>query len=121
MEDAAREQSAEATGGLNDVKMTAPWCANVLRRVAPRLWLCRSLIDQVNRVMLEKVAQVGEAGSVYRPAVRPGRLTNWSWPSHPFSWSKAREYRSCNTKRPRVEHSNIGRRIDLLGSIVGLA
>ena len=59
--------------GLNDVKMTAQWCGNVLRMVTPQLWLCRNLIDQVNRAALERVAQVSETNGVYRISPRPGR------------------------------------------------
>ena len=29
--------------GLNDAKMTARWCSNVLRMVTPHMWLCRNL------------------------------------------------------------------------------
>ena len=58
--------------GLYPVKMTAQWCGNVLRMVAPQMWLCRNLIDQVNRAALERVAQVGETNGVYKIALRPG-------------------------------------------------
>jgi hypothetical protein len=60
-------------GGLNEVKMTARWCSNVLRMVTPQLWLCRNLMDQVNRATLEQVAQVSETNGVYKVALRPGR------------------------------------------------
>jgi hypothetical protein len=59
-------------GGLNDMKMTAQWCGNVLRMVTPHLWLCRNLIDQVNRAALERVAHVSETNGVHRIALRPG-------------------------------------------------
>jgi hypothetical protein len=52
--------------------MTAQWCANVLRMVTPQLWLCRNLIDQVNRASLERVAQVSETNGVYKIALRRG-------------------------------------------------
>ncbi|MGA3041904.1 MAG: hypothetical protein ABSF54_14045 [Bryobacteraceae bacterium] len=58
--------------GLEHGKMTAQWCGNVLRMVAPQLWLCRNLIDQVNRAALERVAQVGETNGAYKIALRPG-------------------------------------------------
>ncbi len=58
--------------GLNQVKMTAQWCSNVLRMVTPQLWLCRNLIDQVDRAALERVAQIRETNGVYRIALRPG-------------------------------------------------
>jgi hypothetical protein len=58
--------------GLNDKKMTAPWCCNVLRMVTPQLWLCRNLIDQVDRAALERVAQVSETNGVYKIALRLG-------------------------------------------------
>jgi hypothetical protein len=58
-------------GGLNGEKMTAQWCGHVLRMVTQRLWLCRNLIDQVNRAALERVAQVSETNGVYKIALRP--------------------------------------------------
>ena len=58
--------------GLNGPKMTAQWCANVLRMVTPRLWLCGNLIDQVDRAALERVAEVSESNGVYKLALRPG-------------------------------------------------
>lgn len=58
--------------GLNPGKMTAQWCSNVLRMVTPQLWLCRNLIDQVNKAALEQVAQVSEINGVYKIALRPG-------------------------------------------------
>ncbi|MGO9923251.1 MAG: hypothetical protein ACLQIB_52205 [Isosphaeraceae bacterium] len=58
--------------GLDPEKMTAQWCGNVLRMVAPQLWLCRNLIDQVNRAALERVAQVSETNGVYKIALRLG-------------------------------------------------
>ncbi len=57
---------------LNPGKMTAQWCGNVLRMVAPRLWICRNLIDQVDRTALERVAQVNELNGVYKIELRPG-------------------------------------------------
>jgi hypothetical protein len=57
---------------LNPGKMTAQWCSNVLRMVTPRLWLCRNLIDQVDRTALERVAHVNEFDGVYQIALRPG-------------------------------------------------
>jgi hypothetical protein len=58
--------------GLNGLKMTAPWCANVLRMVTPHLWLCRNLLDQVDTAALERVALVSETGGVYKVALRAG-------------------------------------------------
>jgi hypothetical protein len=58
--------------GLNGEKMTAQWCCNVLRMVTPQLWVCRNLIDQLNRAALERVAQVSETNGVYKIALRPG-------------------------------------------------
>jgi hypothetical protein len=57
---------------LNSEKMTAQWCANVLRMVSPHMWLCRNLFDQVNRAALERVAEVSETNGVYKIALRPG-------------------------------------------------
>ena len=84
-------------GGLNDKKMTAQWCGNVLRMVTPQLWLCRNLIDQVNRAALERVAQVSETNGVHKIACDPAaRSTSWSWLYCPFCPSKAPGYRWCD-------------------------
>ena len=48
------------THGLKDWLMTAQWCANVLRTVAPVMWLCRSLAEQLDRTALARVATVSE-------------------------------------------------------------
>jgi hypothetical protein len=58
--------------GLNGPKMTAQWCANVLRMVTPRLWLCGNLIDQVDRAALEQVAEVSESNGLYKITLRLG-------------------------------------------------
>ena len=58
--------------GLNDVKMRSQWCRNVLRMVAPHMWLCRNLIDRLDRAALERVAQVTEVNGVSKIALRPG-------------------------------------------------
>ena len=36
------------------------------------MWLCRNLIDQVDRTALERVAQVSETNGVFKVALRPG-------------------------------------------------
>lgn len=59
-------------GALNGEKMTAQWCGNVLRMVAPHLWLCRNLIEQVDRAALERVAQVTEIDGSFKIMLRPG-------------------------------------------------
>jgi hypothetical protein len=56
---------------LKQRRMTAPWCANVLRMVAPHMWLCRSLIDQVDRAKLERAAIVTEVGESCKIEKRP--------------------------------------------------
>ena len=58
--------------GLHRRIMSAQWCGNVLRMVTPHMWLCRNLIDQVDRAALGQVAQVSETNGVYRIALRPG-------------------------------------------------
>jgi hypothetical protein len=58
--------------GLNDAKMTALWCGNVLRMVTPHMWLCRNLVDQVDRAALERVAEVSETNGIYKVALRQG-------------------------------------------------
>ena len=82
--------------GLDGKKMTALWCGNVLRMVAPQMWLGRNLIDQVNSAALERVAQVSQTNGVHRIVLRPAaRSTSWNWPYCPFSRLKAHEYRWC--------------------------
>jgi hypothetical protein len=58
--------------GLNGVKMTVRWCANVLRMVTPQMWLTWNLIDQANRPALERVAKVSEFNGMSKIALRPG-------------------------------------------------
>ena len=60
-------------GGLHRKMMSAQWCSNVLRMLMPQMWLCRNLMDQVNRTALEHVAQVTETNGTYRIALRSGR------------------------------------------------
>ncbi len=60
-------------GGLNDEKMSAQWCSNVLRMVTPRMWLCRNLIEQVDKTALDLVALVTEANGTYQISLRQGR------------------------------------------------
>jgi hypothetical protein len=52
--------------------MSVQWCGNVLRMVAPHMWLCRNLINQVNRAALEQVAQVTETNGAYKIALHQG-------------------------------------------------
>ena len=60
-------------GGLHRKLMSAQWCSNVLRMLTKQMWLCRNLMDQVNRTALEQVAQVTETNGTYRIALRSGR------------------------------------------------
>jgi len=43
---------------LTDRRMTAQWCANVLRMVTPYMWLCDTLVRQLDLVALREVAAV---------------------------------------------------------------
>jgi hypothetical protein len=52
--------------GLKDRRMTQAWCANVLRMVAPRLWLCRGLFEQLDHAALDRVAEVTGTGETIR-------------------------------------------------------
>ena len=54
-------------------KYLGQWCSNVLRMLTPQMWLCRNLMDQVNRTALEQVAQVTGTNGTYRIALRSGR------------------------------------------------
>ena len=56
----------ELNYGLKDWRMTAPWCANVLRMVTPHMWLCGNLVEQVDRAALERVAIVSDSNGSYK-------------------------------------------------------
>jgi hypothetical protein len=62
----------QTDGGLNMSKMSLQWCRNVLRMITPHLWVCRALIQQVDRVALERVAQVTETNDAFKIALREG-------------------------------------------------
>ena len=59
--------------GLNASKMSLHWCRNVLRMVTPHVWICRALLQQVDRAALEAVAHVTEANDAFKIALREGR------------------------------------------------
>jgi len=65
-------RGVEGGGALYRRRMSVQWCSNVLRMLAPHMWLCRNLIDQVDRTGLERVAQVSETNGVFQVALRPG-------------------------------------------------
>jgi len=45
---------------LTERRMTAQWCANVLRMVTPQMWLCDTLVRQLDLAALRKVAAVAD-------------------------------------------------------------
>ena len=53
--------------------MSLQWCRNVLRMVTPHMWVCRALLQQVDRTALEAVAQVTEANETFRIALKEGQ------------------------------------------------
>jgi hypothetical protein len=57
-------------GGLDASKMSLQWCKNVLRMVTPHMWICRPLLQQVDRVALEAVAKGTERGEVVKIELR---------------------------------------------------
>jgi hypothetical protein len=57
--------------GLKDWRMSAAWCGNVLRMVTPHLWLCRGLVEQLDKAALERVAAVTEQNGSTRVVKRP--------------------------------------------------
>jgi hypothetical protein len=63
----------QTDGGLNMQKMSVEWCRNVLRMVTPHMWICRALLDQVDRAALERVAQVTETNGAFKLALREGQ------------------------------------------------
>ena len=63
----------QTDGGLNASKMSQEWCSHVLRFVTPHMWICRALLDQVDRAALDAVAEVTEANNAFKIALRDGR------------------------------------------------
>ena len=63
----------QTDGGLNNSKMSLQWCSNVLRMVTPHMWICRALLEQVDRAALEAVAQVTETNDAFKIALREGQ------------------------------------------------
>jgi len=59
--------------GLNASKMSLEWCRNVLRMVTPHMWVCRALLQQVDRAALEAVAHVTETNDAFKIALREGQ------------------------------------------------
>ncbi|HEX3521540.1 MAG TPA: hypothetical protein VHT52_05575 [Stellaceae bacterium] len=57
--------------GLKDRRLTAQWCRNILRMVAPHLWLCPDLMAPLDRTALERVAMVSETGGSTKLEKRP--------------------------------------------------
>jgi hypothetical protein len=57
--------------GLKDRRLTSQWCRNILRMVAPHLWLCPDLMAPLDRTALERVAIVSESGGSTRLEKRP--------------------------------------------------
>ena len=56
----------QTDSGLNASKMSLQWCRNVLRMVTPYMWVCRPLLQQVDRDALEAVAQVTETNDAFK-------------------------------------------------------
>ena len=54
-------------------KMSLQWCRNVLRMVTPYMWMSRALIQQVDRVALEAVAQVTEINEAFKITLKEGQ------------------------------------------------
>ena len=63
----------QTDGGLDAQKMSLQWCRNVLRMVTPHMWICRSLIDQVDRTALEAVAHVTETNDAFKILLGEGQ------------------------------------------------
>ncbi|MBS2005261.1 MAG: hypothetical protein JST44_27355 [Cyanobacteria bacterium SZAS LIN-5] len=60
-------------GGLHRFKMLDGWCSNVLRMVSPHMWISLSLFEQIDRELLEKVADLHTtSGGLTRILLRPG-------------------------------------------------
>jgi hypothetical protein len=63
----------QTDSGLDASKMSLQWCRNVLRMVTPNMWICRALLEQVDRTALEAVAQVTETNDVFKIALNEGQ------------------------------------------------
>ena len=63
----------QTDGGLDSSKMSVQWCRNALRMVTPHMWICRALLQQVDRTALEAVAQVTETNDVFKIALNEGQ------------------------------------------------
>jgi hypothetical protein len=59
--------------GLNGPKMSLQWCSHVLRMITPHMWICRALLEQVDRAALEAVAQVDEVNDAFKIVLREGK------------------------------------------------
>ena len=53
--------------------MSLQWCRNVLRMVTPHMWACRTLIEQVDRAALERVAHVTETNDAFKISLNEGQ------------------------------------------------
>jgi hypothetical protein len=53
--------------------MSLQWCKNVLRMITPHMWVCRALIDQLDRAALDRVAHVTETNDAFKIALREGQ------------------------------------------------
>jgi hypothetical protein len=63
----------QTDSGLNASKMSLQWCRNVLRMVTPHMWVCRALLQQVDRAAVEAVAQVTETNDAFKIVLREGQ------------------------------------------------
>jgi hypothetical protein len=52
--------------------MSLEWCRNVLRMVTPHMWICGTLLQQVDRAALEAVA-LTETNDAFKIALREGQ------------------------------------------------
>jgi hypothetical protein len=55
---------------LKQLRLSAGWCANVLRMVSPHLWLGANLAAQIDRDQIGRVADLLEAGGSVRISKR---------------------------------------------------
>jgi hypothetical protein len=53
--------------------MSLQWCSHVLRMITPHMWICRALLEQVDRAALEAVAQVDEVNDAFKIVLREGK------------------------------------------------
>lgn len=75
--------------GLQDRRMTAQWCENVLRMVTPHMWLCGNLVEQLDKTALSALQLFLKSKAATKS--RSGGIVQWTISNslyYPYSRSK---------------------------------